>query len=109
MIINLKREEVAVPDEQRPRYLVASSGEGTRDTALHIASRIRLAGAGAILSSGSRSLRGQLRQANALGAHYVVIVGEEELERDQVSVRDMVGGEQEVKPITRFFEELDKS
>ena len=108
MVLNLKRQEVNVPPEPEPRYLVASTGDETRDAALNIASRIRQAGAGAILSAGSRSLRGQLRQANALGVHYVVIVGEEELQQEQVSVRDMVQGGQEVVPIAQFLEELDR-
>ena len=106
LVLNLKRQEVNVPDEPKPKYLVASIGEGTRDAAFHIAFKMRQAGASAILSSGSRSLRGQMRQANALGIHYVVIVGEDELEREQVSVRDMVQGDQEVKPMAQFFDEL---
>jgi histidyl-tRNA synthetase len=107
MVLNLKRDEVEVPDEPKTRYLVASTSEKTRDAAVRIASGLKRAGVGAILGSGSRSLRGQLRQANALGAHYVVIVGEEELEKEQVSVRDMSqGGGQEVKPIAQLFEHL---
>ena len=106
LALNLKRDEVAVPQEPEPQYLVASTGEKTRDAALHIASRIRQTGAGAILSSGSRSLRGQLRHANALGVHYVVIVGEEELENQQVSVRDMIDGGQEVVAIDQLLEKL---
>ena len=107
LVLNLKRQEVNVPDEPKPEYLVASIGEGARDAAFHIAFKMRQSGARAILSSGSRSLRGQLRQANALGVHYVVIVGEDELEREQVSLRDMVQGGQEVKPMAQFFEDLD--
>ena len=109
LILNLKRQEVDVPDEPRPQYLVASAGEATRDMALDIASRIHRAGSGAILSSGSRSLRGQLRQANALGVHYVVIVGEEELGRGEVTVRNMREGGQEMVPIAQFLEGLEKS
>jgi histidyl-tRNA synthetase len=105
--LNLKRQEVDMPDEPSPRYLVASAGEGTRDAAVRIVSQMRQAGVGAILSSGSRSLRGQLRQANALGVDYVVIMGEDEVRQEQVSLRDMVRGGQEVKPIAQFFAELD--
>ncbi|MCE2464314.1 MAG: histidine--tRNA ligase [Dehalococcoidia bacterium] len=108
LVLNLKRQEINVPDEPKPEYLVASIGEGTRDAAFHIAFKMRQAGARAILSSGSRSLRGQLRQANALGVQYVVIVGEDELEREQVSVRDMMQSGQEVKPMAQFFEEMNK-
>ena len=106
MVLNLKGQEVEVPEELAPRYLVASAGEGTRDAAVDIASKMRRAGVGAILSSGSRSLRGQLRQANALGVHYVVIVGDDEVERGEVSVRDMAQGGQVTKPIAQFFDEL---
>ena len=106
MVLNLKGQEVEVPEEPAPQYLVVSAGEGTREVAVDIASKMRQAGVGAILSSGSRSLRGQLRQANALGVHYVVIVGEEEIERDEVSVRDMAQGGQVTKPIAQFLDEL---
>ena len=108
LILNLKRQEVDVPDEPRPQYLVASAGEATRDIALDLASRIHKAGSGAILSSGSRSLRGQLRQANALGVHYVVIVGEDELVRGEVTVRDMREGGQETVPLEGLLEGLDR-
>ena len=106
MVLNLRRQEVDVPDEPGPRYLVASVGDGARDAAVQIVSRIRRGGAGAILSSGSRSLRGQMRQANALGIPYVVIVGEEEIEKGQVSLRDMERGGQESVPIAQFLGEL---
>ena len=105
-MLNLRRQEVDVPDEPGPRYLVASVGDGARDAAVQIVSRIRRGGAGAILSSGSRSLRGQMRQANALGIPYVVIVGEEEIEKGQVSLRDMERGGQESVPIAQFLGEL---
>lgn len=109
MVLNLKRQDVDVPDEPKPLYLVAGIGEDTRDAALHIAFRIRQAGVGAILAGGSRSLRGQLRQANALGVHYAVIVGEDELANNQITLRDMVKGGQELKPLAQFLEELDGS
>ena len=106
LIINLKRDQVEVVGEPAPRYLVAGAGEGTRDAALGIASKMRRMGVGAVLSSGARSLRGQLRQANTLGVDYVVIVGDEELARGQISLRDMVNGGQVEKPMDQFFQEL---
>ena len=109
LVLNLRRQEAPVPDEPKPLYMVASTGEGTREVALDIAARIRKAGSGAILSGESRSLRGQLRQANSLGAHYVVIVGEQELAQRRVTLRDMVAGGQQEIAIDQFLEGLDKS
>ena len=65
LALNLKRSGVEVPEEPSPSYLVANVGEAARGPALELASRIRRSGGGAILSSGPRALRGQVRQANA--------------------------------------------
>ena len=66
--------------------------------------KLRQAGIGAILSSGSRSLRGQMRQANALGIPYTVILGDDENQRGEVVIRDMAASTQEAKPMQEFLE-----
>ena len=108
LTLNLKRSMVGVPDEPAPQYLVANVGETTRSAALELAVQIRRAGVGAILSSGSRSLRGQMRQANALDIPYVVIVGEEEMQKDQVVIRHMAASTQEARPRADFLAGLKK-
>ena len=42
-----------------------------------------------------RSLKAQLRAANRMGARYVLIIGEDELDRGKVVLRDMEGSQQE--------------
>ena len=103
LTLNLKRSRVPVPDEPSPKYLVANVGEAARLPALEVAVQIRQAGVGAILSSGQRALRGQMRQANALGIPYVVILGDEEVQRDQVVIRDMSASTQETRPRAEFL------
>ena len=107
LTLNIKRSGVEVPDEPSPTYLVANVGEAARVPALELASRIRRAGAGAILSSGSRALRGQMRQANALGIPYVIILGDDEISRGQVVIRDMNTSSQEARPLTEFLQSLE--
>ena len=106
LTLNLKRSGVEVADEPAPQYLVANVGEAARVPALELASRIRRAGVGAILSSGSRALRGQMRQANALGIPYVVILGDDEISRGEVVIRDMLTSTQEARPLSGFLESL---
>ena len=106
LTLNLKRSGVEVADEPAPQYLVANVGEAARVPALELASRIRRAGVGAILSSGSRALRGQMRQANALGIPYVVILGDDEIGRGEVVIRDMLTSTQEARPLSEFLESL---
>ena len=106
LILNLKRAEIAVPEIPGPQYLVANVGMAARRPALELAARIRRAGASAILSSGARALRGQLRQANALNIPYALILGDDEISRGEVVIRDMQTSQQETRPLTAFLEEL---
>jgi len=109
LTLNLKRSEVPVPDEPSPRYLVANVGDDARIAALDLSVRLRRAGVGAILSSGSRGLRGQMRQANALSIPYVLVLGDDEIEKGEVVVRDMESSVQESKPLNQFIEEATKA
>ena len=85
-----------MPDEPSPRYLIANVGDDARIAALDLSVRLRRAGVGAILSSGSRGLRGQMRQANALGIPFTLILGDDEIQKGEVVVRDMESSVQEL-------------
>ena len=106
LTLNVKSSGVDVPDEPFPQYLVANVGEAARAAAMELAVEIRLAGVGAILSSGSRALRGQMRQANALNIPYALILGDDEIARGEVVVRDMQTSTQETKPLAHFLREI---
>ena len=106
LTLNLKNSEVPVPDEPSPAYLVANVGDAARPAAMDLAVKLRQAGVGAILSSGSRGLRGQMRQANALDIPYALILGDDEIARGEVAVRDMKTSSQETRPLAAFLKEL---
>jgi histidyl-tRNA synthetase len=46
------------------------------------------------MATGNRSLKAQLRQANNLGVSYTLIIGEEELKTNTISLRDMTSAQQ---------------
>ena len=106
LALNLKRSEAAVPHEPAPKYLVVNVGETARAAAVDLAARLRRAGVGAILASGSRGLRGQLRQANALEIPYALILGDDEIQRGEVVIRDMGSSTQEARQLDRFLADL---
>jgi histidyl-tRNA synthetase len=106
LALNLKSSGVAVSEEPSPKYLVANVGDAARSAAMDLAVKLRLAGVGAILSSGSRALRGQMRQANALNIPYALILGDDEIARGEVVVRNMQTSIQETKLLAEFLKEL---
>ena len=109
LTLNLQRGEIEVPETPSPNYLVANVGTGARPAALKLAADLRRAGVGAVLSSGSRALRGQMRQANALNIPYALILGDDEIERGEVVVRDMRASTQQSRSLREFMEEASES
>ena len=103
LALNLKSGGVAVAEEPSPKYLVANVGEAARPAAMELAGKLRLAGVGAILGSGSRAIRGQMRQANALEIPYALILGDDEIAQGEVVVRNMKTSNQETKPLEEFL------
>jgi len=70
---------------------VAYASEELRATGFQIAHEARRAGLGAQLELAGRSLKGQLKQADRIGARFVAVLGEE-----GATVKDMDSGSQEV-------------
>ena len=106
LVLNLKRSGTEAPPMPSPKYLVANVGEGARPAALELAARLRRGGVGAVLSNGPRALRGQMRQANALGIPFALILGDDEIRDGLVVVRDMQASTQEKVGLQEFLDEL---
>jgi histidyl-tRNA synthetase len=73
--------------------LVLPLGEPARQRALALARELRVVAAAEVDLSG-RSLKAQLRSADRSGARLAVILGDEELARGEVALRDLVSSEQ---------------
>ena len=94
IISNLKRQEVPVPEEMERPMVIVHLGDAAATEAGKLASLLRNAGIPVLLLSGNRSLRAQLRYASSMNARHTLILGEEELNRGIIGLRDMDKGEQ---------------
>jgi len=106
IILNLKQQNIDVPPLEEPQVFIAHIGDEAREEAIKLASRLRQAGIGVIEAIGSRSLKAQLRQANTLGVHHTVIIGDQEVKTGTVVLRDMTNAQQETVPLTQLQELL---
>src|SRR5205823_7267862 len=70
VIINLKRQEVPIPQAEPLALFVAHLTPEAAAVALELADRARAAGIATIVGVQGRSLKSQLRHANSLGAAY---------------------------------------
>jgi histidyl-tRNA synthetase len=94
IILNLKRQNVAVPELPSSRFFLAWLGADAATPAFALGARLRRAGLTVNWSPGPRSLKAQLRLASSMGAAYTLILGENELAEGRVVLRDMAGSEQ---------------
>jgi histidyl-tRNA synthetase len=96
LIINLKRQEAGPPDSPPlDAYFAVVDSDG-QPRAMRLARDLRGAGLRVVTGDSGRSLRAQLRHANALGARYALVLGAKELADSTITVRDLSSATQEV-------------
>ena len=84
------------PDQPRQGVFVVA-GDDRRDAALALVTELRRAGIPADLDLAGRGTKGQMKQADRIGAHYALILSEEA----KATLRDMDSGEErQVDPAT---------
>jgi histidyl-tRNA synthetase len=93
-VIELMQEQkIQPPAAPAPLAYVAYVGAEAKAEAVRLAAELRRAGVGTALALGDRTLKAQMKQANASGARFALLLGEGELERGEVTVRDLAAPE----------------
>jgi len=106
MIIAIDQQKVEWTAEKRLDVFVAKVNEKNKDIAFRLLQKIRNTGLSADMDYSGGSLKSQMRIANKIGARYTVIVGEEELSKDMVILRNMQTKEQKEVQIDNLIDEL---
>ncbi|MCP4168125.1 MAG: histidine--tRNA ligase [Chloroflexi bacterium] len=94
IVLSLRAQGVEPAALAQPQVMVLHRGAVAKTAAIRLLSQLRQARISAVLAFGSRSLKSQLKSANRAGVRYAIIIGEDELARDAVVVRDMSNSEQ---------------
>ena len=106
MIIAIDQQKVKWPEEKGLDIFVAKVDEKNKDSAFKLLQKIRNAGLSADMDYSEGSLKSQMRIANKLGVRYTVIVGEEELSKNMVILRNMQTKEQKEVKVNSLIDEL---
>ncbi len=112
IIAIMKDNGIAPPPAAVPEVFLIYHGKEAKHAGIKLMRELRGAGVGVTSTFGDRSFRAQMKQANKAAAKYALIIGEDELAKDEVSVRDMVSGEQKPRKrdqvVTWIKEQLGK-
>lgn len=106
IILNLKRQGINLAAQAEAAVFVSYAGDVAREQALDLVACLRREGIPTTSAFDRKSLKAQLRQADARGARFALILGEDELRDGAVTLREMEGGRQERIEAARITEEL---
>ena len=89
----LALEASGVQAQHQPDVFVVHAGEAAELPAWQFAERVRDSGMSAVLGSGG-SFKSQMKKADASGARFAAIIGDDEVKAKKVTVKPLQGGEQ---------------
>ena len=95
--MGLERFLSVVPfKEEKPSFLyIAFLGDAAKKAGMGLARKLRKDGMECLIEYRDRSLKNQMSRANKLGAAWVLIIGEEEVEANRYQLKDMKTGQQQ--------------
>lgn len=88
-LLALLTEMTAAPPATGPDVYVVNVGESAARFAVPVAETLRDAGLKAVLHCGGGSFKAQMKKADASGARYAVIIGDDEAAAGEVSVKPL--------------------
>lgn len=88
-LLMMLREGAATPAEDVPHAYLAHHGETAGAMALGVAEKLRDGGLRVVLHCGGGGFKAQMKKADASGARYAVIIGEDEAKAGAVSVKPL--------------------
>lgn len=86
------------PAEPAPTVYIAGMGDAAREKSFEIAVRLRREGIACEVDHMERSIKAQFKYADKIGAKYVAVIGERELEEGVMNVKCMADSSQEQVP-----------
>jgi histidyl-tRNA synthetase len=98
IILNLKAKDLGPPEQAGLDAYLAVADPSALVKASILARDLRQEGVRIVLGAAGRSLKAQMRNANASGARYALVLGPGELADGTVTMRDLATGEQERVP-----------
>ncbi|HNQ42967.1 MAG TPA: histidine--tRNA ligase [Candidatus Cloacimonadota bacterium] len=94
LLLALEQESVELPDELKPDAYLICAGEKAVNLAMPLLISLRTQGLYVDFNADKASFKAQMKAADACGARYAIIIGDDEVDSGKVTVKDLQSGEQ---------------
>lgn len=104
ILLVMEETGVKIPEPAGPTVYLAGMDAASREKAFALSARLRAAGISAETDHMERSVKAQFKYADKLGAKYVAVIGGNELDRGEMSVKCMATSAGEAVPFEKAAE-----
>lgn len=105
-ILLLEHQQTELPNLHEIDVYIVALGEAADRAATRLVYQLRQQGVRAERDYQGRKMKAQLKSADRLGARFTAILGDDELERGEIALKDMAKGEQRMVAIDALAAEL---
>lgn len=109
LLLLMENTGAALSPPPGPDLYIAALGERGTAFAASAANELRRAGKKVVTDLCRRSLKAQMKYAGKLGCRKVLIVGDEELDKGELILKDMESGEQEILPPDQIIRKVKEN
>ncbi len=107
LLLVLEGAGIKLPEPEGMRVFVATMGDEARKTGYGLVSSLRAHGIKADMDHAARSMKAQFKYAGKINARYVIVVGQDEMEKGIVQVRDMLNSTQSEVVMDKILEAVE--
>ena len=107
LLLALEEEGIELDVEDDFDLFIVTMGEEAERYSVKLLNNLRKHGVKADKDYLKRKIKGQMKQADRLNAKYTVVIGDQELENNQIDVKNMATGESKtvkLDELVNFFE-----
>ena len=108
LLLLMEQNDIMLDDPNIPDISISFIGDKARLYALGLAHNLRVNGIAVAIDTLNRNLKGQMKYANKLAARYSVVIGDNEIEKGVVTLKDMKSGEQKEINASDLTKEIKK-
>lgn len=102
LLMALESQGVEIPVEETIDCYLVALGDKAKDEATPLLFSLRKAGISAEKDYLNKKIKAQFKAADRLQAKFTAVLGEDELEKNVINVKNMATGEQEEVPLAQF-------
>jgi len=104
LLLALQSLNIEIPEENKVKVYIAPMG--TTMLAMKLTDELRKNGISALCDVAGRSVKAQMKYADKIGAEYTIVIGDDEVAKQEIVVKNMQSGENEsisLNEIVNFF------